>query len=228
MVQGHRSLRILVTRPGAQTARLAERIEALGHRPVVCPLIEVEPLSDDPIDASGYDWLVVTSANAAAELARRVRGPLPQVAAIGPGTARALQERGIEPALVPRVSTQEGLVAALPVSPGRVLFAAAEGARRHLPDALGADFLALYRTIELRPRRVPDADLVVLASASAARAFGALTLSIPVVTIGPETTRAAREHGAEVAEEAASHDLDGLVEAIARAAVRLPACSSRS
>ena len=228
MAKGHRPLRILVTRPRAQAARLSERIEALGHRAVSCPLIQIEALSDEAIDASGYDWLVVTSANAAAELARRLRGPVPQVAAIGPGTAQALREHGMEPALLPRVSTQEGLVAAFPPSPGRVLFAAAEGARRHVARALGADFLPLYRTVELRPAEVPDADVAVLASASAARAFGALALAIPVVTIGPETTRAARDHGVEVVEEAESHDLDGLVEAVARAAVRLPACSSRS
>ena len=60
---------------------------------------------------------------------------------------------------------------------------------------------------------------VVLASASAAEAFGALGLELPAVSIGPETTRAARAAGVRVVEEAETHDLDGLVAAVARAAV---------
>ena len=59
----------------------------------------------------------------------------------------------------------------------------------------------------------------MLASASAAEAFGALALELPAVSIGPETTRAARAAGVRVVEEAETHDLDGLVAAVARAAV---------
>jgi uroporphyrinogen-III synthase len=58
----------------------------------------------------------------------------------------------------------------------------------------------------------------VLASASAAKAFGTLGLEIPAVSIGPETTREAQAQGIEVVAEAATHDLDGLVAAVAEAA----------
>ena len=142
------------------------------------------------------------------------------MAAIGPGTAAVLRERGIEPALVPRVSTQEGLLAELPRPAGRVLFAGAERARRLLMDELGADFVPLYRTRELRPQPPPDGDLVVLASSSAASAFAALGVEAPTVTIGPETTRTAQGAGLTVVDEADPHDLDGLVAAVARAAAR--------
>ena len=40
-------------------------------------------------------------------------------------TAAALREQGVEPTVVARRSTQEGLVAELPRPPGRVLFAGA-------------------------------------------------------------------------------------------------------
>ena len=79
--------------------------------------------------------------------------------------------------------------------PGRVLFAGAEGARDVLVRELGADFVALYRTVELRPESFPEADLVVLASASAARALAALGPAPPCVSIGPVTTAAARARG---------------------------------
>jgi uroporphyrinogen III methyltransferase / synthase len=213
-------VRVIVTRPVDQAGPLADAIEALGHEVVHCPVLEIEPIGDGPIDTTGYDWIVVTSANGAAEFCRRRRGRVPRVAAIGPGTAEALAARGIAPDLVPAVSTQEGLLAELPRPHGRVLFAGAEGARRHLVEALGADFAPLYRTVAVRPDVDPKGDLVVLASASAARAFAELGRDVPAVSIGPQTTRAALDAGLHVVAEADSHDLDGLVSAVSAAAAR--------
>jgi len=212
------ALRVIVTRPRDQARPLVERLEALGLEVVLCPLIELEPIGPPEVDVTGFDWVVVTSPRGARELATRRRGNLPRVAAIGPGTAAALRENGIEPALVPRVSTQEGLVAELPDPPGRVLFAGAEDARPYLAEALHAEAVVLYRTRQLRPAEPPGGDLVVLASASAAKAFATLGLEIPAVSIGPETTREAQAQGIEVVAEAARHDLDGLVAAVAEAA----------
>jgi uroporphyrinogen-III synthase len=209
--------RVIVTRARESADRLAERLAELGLEVVLCPLIEVESAGPEEVDTGGYDWVVVTSRHGAEELGRRRRGELPKVAAIGPGTAAALREHGIEPALVPRISTQEGLVAELPQPSGRVLFAGAEDARPYLADALDADTIVLYRTRELRPVRPPEGDLVVLASASAARAYAALELEIPAVSIGPETTREARAQGIHVVAEAKTHDLEGLVAGVARA-----------
>ena len=207
-------LRVIVTRASEQLEPLASRIEGLGHEVVRCPLIELEPVGPDHIDADGYDWVVVTSAYGARELLRRAAGTLPRVAAIGPGTAAALRDGGIEPAIVARVSTQEGLIAELPSPSGRVLFAGAERARRLLVQELGADFVPLYRTRTLRPDPPPAGDLVVLASASAAEAAAGLGLAFPAVSIGPETTRTARAAGIGVVAEAETHDVDGLVEAV--------------
>ena len=205
-------MRVIVTRPRAQAQPLVARLEQLGAEVVECPLIEIERLSDEAIDGSGYDWLIVTSPNGADEIARRGRN-LPQVAAVGPGTAEQLRGHGIEPAFVPRESSQEGLLREFPRPAGRVLFAAAEGARRRPIEELGADFVSLYRTRLLAPDP-PDGDVVVLASGSAARAYAALGGATPAVTIGPETSRVARSVGLTVLGEAASHDLDGLVGAV--------------
>ncbi|MDX6481791.1 MAG: uroporphyrinogen methyltransferase / synthase [Gaiellaceae bacterium] len=210
--------KVAVTRAAGQADELVRRLAEMGCEPVVWPLIAIEPLDGEPIDPSGYDWVVVTSPNGAAELARRLTAPPRQLAAIGPGTAAALREHGLEPSLVPRQSTQEGLLAELPQPAGRVLVAAAEGARRVIVDALDADFLPLYRTIELAPREAPDADIVLLASPSAARAFARTTArATPVVVIGPMTAGAARELGLAVVAEAEDHDLAGLLAALAEA-----------
>ena len=208
--------RVVVTRPEGQVERLTARLEAIGCEVVHCPLIRVQPLGSEPIDAAHYDWVVVTSPNGAAELARRLESPPRRLAAIGPGTAESLRAVGLGVDLVPRISTQEGLLAELPRPAGRVLLAAAEGARRLLVDELDADFLPLYRTIELLPAQPPDGELVLLASPSAARAFAATEARIPAVVIGPQTAAAARQEGIEVVGEAESHDLDGLVSAVER------------
>jgi len=60
-----------VTRPEGQSRELAVRLEELGHEVVLCPLVRIEPLGDEPVDVTGYDWVIVTSANGADELARR-------------------------------------------------------------------------------------------------------------------------------------------------------------
>jgi uroporphyrinogen-III synthase len=195
-------MRVLVTRE-----ELVARIEALGHDAVYCELIRVEPLGDEPVDAGAYDWLVVTSRNGAHELARR--GVVAnRIAAIGPATAEALESHGLHVDLVAPTHTQEGLREALPE--GTLLLAAAEGARR---DVLEADFLPLYRTIELRPD-IPGTDVALLMSGSAARALAATGARVPVVAIGPQTAAEATAAGLDVVGIAAGHDLDGLVEAL--------------
>lgn len=204
-------MRILLTRPEGRNERLADALRGAGHDVYVEPLIAVEPLGDDPVDLEGYDWLIVTSATGAREVRRRSRGRANRVAAIGKATADALGGADV----VAEESTQEGLLAAIPRPAGRVLFAGAEGARRLLVDELDADFVALYRTRELRPQLPPAVDVVVLASASAARALAAQTTALPVVSIGPETSKTARDLGLRVLREARTHDVDGLVEALA-------------
>jgi uroporphyrinogen-III synthase len=212
-------VKVIVTRPREQAGPLVARLEALGHEVVACPLIEIEPF-EEPVDVEGYDWVIVTSPNGARQLVRRARGELPRVAAVGPGTAETLQELGVEPAFVPSVSSQDGLLAEFPRPAGRVLFAAAEGARRRPIEELGADFVPLYRTRLVIPEEAPEGDVVMLASGSAARSFAALGADIPAVSIGPQTTRAAERAGVRVVAEAETHDLDGLVAAVRELASR--------
>ena len=195
-------MRVLVTRED-----LAERVGALGHDAVVCELIRTEPLGDEHVDASAYDWLVVTSRNGADELGRR-GVTANRIAAIGPATADALRAHGLRVDLVAKTHTQEGLRDELPA--GRLLLTAAEGARR---DVLAADFMPLYRTVELRPDP-PEADVALLMSGSAARALSSTGARIPVIAIGPQTAAEARKAGLDVVAVAQSHDLDGLVEAL--------------
>jgi uroporphyrinogen-III synthase len=135
------------------------------------------------------------------------------VAAIGRATAEAWGDVD----LVAEVSTQEGLLAELPRPAGRVLFAGAEGARRLLVEELGADFVALYRTHAAPLAEAPRGDLAVVASPSAARALAAVAPTMPVVSIGPQTSAAAQEAGLAVLAEAAAPSVEALVTAVAGA-----------
>jgi uroporphyrinogen III methyltransferase / synthase len=105
-----------------------------------------------------------------------------RVAAIGPGTARALRERGIVADVVPERFVAEALVQALadvPVS--RALVARAKEARDVLPDALRArgaevDVLDLYETVaeplsELTLAAARTADYITFTSSSTVHFF---------------------------------------------------------
>ena len=211
-------MKVVLTGTEGLTGLLTAALEAEGLEVESCPLVKIEELPGPPLRTDDYDWVLLTSRNAVDALFARLEGALPKVAAVGQGTAEALRERDVEPDLVARVSTQEGLAAELPRPAGRVLFPAAEGARGVLVRELGADFVPVYRTVELVPESFPGADLVVLASASAARAFAALRVVVPCVSIGPVTSAEARGLGLRVVAEADSHDRVGLVAAVKLAA----------
>ena len=223
---------VAVTRARAQASALAARLSGLGASVVEAPAIRIEPLGVSVPAVSGYDLLCVTSPNGAELLldgvrdARALAGPV--IAAIGPGTARALRARGVEADIVPERAIAESLVEALrdvPVT--RALIARAEDARDVLPDALRArgaqvDVLALYRTVaEPLDGAARDAalsaDYATFTSASSARFFHAAagTLDGPrIVSIGPITSDALRELGAAPDVEAVVHTPDGLLDAL--------------
>jgi uroporphyrinogen III methyltransferase/synthase len=223
---------VAVTRARAQASALAERLRALGAEVVEAPAIRVRPLDVELPALSGYDLLCVTSPNGAERLfdhlrdARALAGVT--VAAIGPGTARALRERGVEPDVVPERAVAEGLVEALADVPvRRALIARAAEGRDVLPDALRArgaevDVVALYETL---PEPLSDgareaaaaADYLLFTSASSVRLYVAAggSLSGPrLASIGPATSAELRSHGASPDLEADPHTPDGLVAAV--------------
>src|SRR5689334_18713320 len=118
---------VAVTRARAQASGLAARLRSLGAEVVEAPAIRIVPL-DGPIpDVSAYDLVCLTSPNGVRLLFDRLRSrgldaralAGSRVAAIGPGTARALSEHGVIADIVPERFVAEGLVealAGLPVS----------------------------------------------------------------------------------------------------------------
>ena len=227
---------IAVTRARPQASALAARLRELGADVVEAPAIRTRSLEAELPDLVAYDLVCVSSPNGAAELfarlasagldARALAGRT--VAAIGPGTARALKEGGIVADVVPERAVAEGLVEALAgVDVRRALVVRAREGRDVLPDALrerGAevDVLALYETVaepldEPTARAARAADYVTFTSASTVRYFldAAGGLDGPrIASIGPATSAALRDAGVEPHVEAEPHTPDGLVAAL--------------
>jgi uroporphyrinogen III methyltransferase / synthase len=229
---------IAVTRARPQASALAARLRALGAEVVEAPAIRVVPLPAALPGLAAYDLVCVSSPNGAHELfgrldaagldARALAGRV--VAAIGPGTAGALAAHGLRADIVPERSVAEGLAAALAGVPvQRALVVRGREGRDVVPDALRArgaevDLLILYETVAEpldgpTARAAAAADYVTFTAASTVRSFLAAAgapAGARLASIGPATSAALREHGAEPDLEADPHTPDGLVDALLR------------
>jgi uroporphyrinogen III methyltransferase/synthase len=227
---------VVVTRARAQASELAARLRTLGARALETPAIRIAATSDPLPSLAGFDLVCLTSANGVqllferlaerGEDARALAGA--RVAAIGPGTARALREHGVIADVVPERFVAEGLIEALAEIPvSRVLIARAAGARDVLPDALAArgaqvEVVSLYETLAepIDPALAPElarADYLTFTSSSTVRFFLASARPGPdtrIASIGPVTSATLHEHGLTPHVEAARHDIDGLLDAI--------------
>jgi len=240
---------ILVTRSAEQTGDLADLLQRRGARVIEAPVIAFEEprdwsAADDALGhPSAYDWIVFTSANAVERtlgrmllLGRDLRA-LEQAAlvAIGPATARGLQERGLRPALVPASSRAEGLLELLgagSLSGKRVLIPRAEVAREILPEQLrsmGAvvDVVVVYRTVPV-PVAEPIRDLLVARRVDAVTFTSSSTVENLIAgiggpdllrgpalaAIGPVTAETVTAHGLIPAIVARRASVEDLVESI--------------
>ncbi len=229
---------VVVTRAREQASGLRATLETLGAAVEELPAIVVEALPVTLPDLTRFSWLVLTSANGVRALfdalhaaggdARALAGC--RVAAIGPGTAAALDACGVRADLVPDRYVAEALLDAFPdpAHPGEaVLVARAAQARDVLPDGLTArgytvEVLPLYTTRPAPPDpdvlaalRAGRVDAVTFTSSSTVTNFcdavGPLDTPPLVVSIGPVTSETARARGLTVDAEAREHTIDGLV-----------------
>ncbi len=224
--------RIVVTRPEAKT--LADELERLGAEVTIVPLIEIRPaedrraLEDAVARFAEYDWIVLTSVNGVSAVQKGLRGlDGPRVAAIGPVTADAIREQGVEPAFV-ATRASEDIASGLGELQGkRIVMPQADIAEPHLAAELRAggaevDVVVAYRTVLVEPPMwgilpLRIADAVVLASGSACRslaAAGGAGGGAMLVCIGPKTAKVAREVGLKVGLVADETTSDGIIRSL--------------
>lgn len=165
---------VMITRAREQAAEFAAELEAYGARVVACPTIEIVPPAsyaqlDEAIEnLFGYDWLILTSANAVEHFLARLSTAGKDVSdldelhvcAIGEATGARLVEAHVHVDVIPEQSRAEGVFAALEAYLGgrerfenlNFLLPRAAVARDFLPRALegaGArcDVVEAYRTV---------------------------------------------------------------------------------
>ncbi len=246
--------RVVVTRARAQAGELSVELERLGAEVYEFPTIEIRAPEDfGPLDTAigeldSFGWLVFTSVNGVEAFLGRLRHhgldlrAVPRrakVAAIGPATARKIEEVGLRVDVVPEEYRAEALIEVLEagsLAGERVLIPRARVAREILPEKLreaGAQVVVApaYESApssegrEELARRLEagEVDCVTFTASSTVEnfvgAFGAeeasrLLSGTRVACIGPITAETARGHGLGVDAEAKEYTMAGLVEAV--------------
>lgn len=249
---------MLVGRARHQAGALSEELHRRGAEVIEIPFLEIrKPKSFRPLDAAlknldSYDWLILTSVNGVEamwkrmeklRLSKRAFEPL-RIAAIGPATKKAIEQRGAKVDVVPKEYVAESVVRSLrhKVKGKRVLLVRAKVARDVIPRELRqarahVDVVEAYETVvplssrgrlraalknaKKRPHLVTFTSsstvrnfVELLGSAGKARA--ALLAGIRMASIGPVTSATLRELNLPVDIAAKEFTIPGLVAAIGR------------
>ena len=247
--------RVLVPRTKAQSGSMEERLGDFGATSEVVPTISVEPPRTPQameravrgLVTGRYEWVGFTSVNAVRAVrekfelvgldARAFAGL--KVAAVGGSTARALQEWGINPDLVPSgEKSAAGLLEDWPpyddvLDPiNRVLLPRADIATETLVAGLQemgweVDDVTAYRTVRASPPPAPTRDAIKAGAFDAVAFTSSSTVrnligiagkphpSTVVACIGPATAKTAEELGLRVDIVASEADAVRLVDDLA-------------
>jgi uroporphyrinogen-III synthase len=219
---------VVITRPAAQAARFAALATAAGGAPLLFPTLAIDPLELDAqarerLVPDRHDWTIYTSANAVEHsLSQLPRPQATRIAAVGKGTARALQQQGVAVHALPATTADsEGLLQLdcfADLRGQRVLILKGRGGRTLLREELarrGAE-VTLGDVYERRRARPDPAALealrgacvrgrTVVAATSAEVLAGLLELApddrcpglrdVPLVIPGERVAASARELG---------------------------------
>jgi uroporphyrinogen-III synthase len=147
-------LKLWITRTAPDAHATAERLRAMGHEPIVAPLLEVRIIGGVKPDLKGVGALTFTSRNGVAAFARLTRRRDLPVYTVGEATAQAAREAGFC-----AVSAADGalaeLVALIALHPpkGRLLWPGAAEPAGDLaaavaPHGVECVHLPVYETVE--------------------------------------------------------------------------------
>ncbi len=238
--------RIVVTRAREQASELSSLLADLGAEVIEFPTIKPVALPADTDFLSSlpeYNWVIFTSANGVRFLLEHLRQAgrdlralgKAKIAAIGPGTAAALESVGLIVDFQPTEFVAEKVLEQFPADPKglHIFIPRAKEARDVLPEGLrerGAEVRVypVYETVpdcegaeELRARLTAgEIDVICFTSSSTVQNFVTaigdtnLLSRVALASIGPVTTKTAEELGLRVQISAKEHTIPGLVESI--------------
>ena len=249
-------VRVLVGRARHQAGSLSTELRRLGADVLEIPFIEIrKPRSFRALDTAlkhlhSYDWLILTSVNGVEAMWERLRKLRLnkqslrhlKIAAIGPATRKAIEERGARVNIVPKEYVAESVVKSLrkQVNGKRVLLVRAKVARDVIPRELrraGAqvDVIEAYETVVPTASRTrlraalktakTRPDVITFTSSSTVRNFVSLLgvrgsrrtgylEAVTLASIGPVTSGTLRELHLGVDVEAREYTIPGLIQAI--------------
>jgi uroporphyrinogen-III synthase len=246
--------RLVMTRAPEQSREMIHALEALGAEVLLMPMVEFAPpndwrqLDDALRRLTGFDAILFLSRNAVRYIFDRchelgityeaVQSSKCLIAAVGAGTARAIESEGLRVDYIARNQTGEALVTELGarVAGKAILLPRSDRGDERLSKALRAAGANLTEVIAYRTTapetiapgllarvRGGEVNAVVFASPSAfhtfSDCFGAdeaarLSARIQFAAIGPSTANAIRAAEARVEIEAAEPSAAGLANAI--------------
>lgn len=178
------SLKVWITRAEPGASATAERVAALGHAPIVAPLLRIEPVAEPDIDLRGVAALAFTSANGVRAFADREPSRTLKVFAVGAGTAAAAKAAGFRNilsadgdvhALAQRIAARKAELKGVVLHPG-----AAEPAGDLVGELIDAGIeargVALYDAVPVSPdadflAAMAELDVVLVHSPKAAKAL---------------------------------------------------------
>jgi uroporphyrinogen III methyltransferase/synthase len=247
----------LVACSETKSEALAAGLKALGAKVIIFPVISIRGIADKRAldaaldDLSAYSWIIFTSTYGVHYFLTRMeerniprnRCRHPQVCAVGPATAAALETAGVSVSLVPREYVAEGILSALEERCGglrglaglRILLPRAKEARNLLPRSLEAagarvDVAPCYENTlpEIDAEQVQSVlactpDLLVFTSSSTLNNFVALLGSesgrkmlsdATVAALGPITARTLASLGKQAEIVPRENTIPSLLDAI--------------
>ncbi len=243
--------RIVVTRSQEQAPELVRKLTELGADVIELPVLKIcdpedkREFAEGVANAHTYDWVVFSSTNGVRRFfdaffaiykdARSIGGV--RIAAVGPGTQKAIENYRFAVDLVPDRHIAEGLLESFKndfdVDSQTILWVRPENARSILSDGLTEMRAIVDECIAYRIEPETEdptgaaarfsekgADMVTFTSSSTAKYFHDLELAWPdgckAASIGPITTAKLKELGRQEIVEAETHSIDGLVESIVK------------
>jgi len=233
--------KIVLTRAIHQIKEFSLELKKYGAIPIEIPTIDIASPSDHGerlrnaiSHLDDYEWIIFTSANGVDRFmsllqeVEEIEGV--NVAAIGPGTEKKLEDFKVPVDLVPDNHVAEGLLQVFPKpqSGGRVLLPRAAKARGIIPDTLEelgwmVDDIPSYRTVmpeeeEGSRELLSSADAIVFTSSSTAQnfvqMFGKECLPEVIVSIGPVTSQTILDCGSTPTIEASPSSVEGIIKVL--------------
>ena len=214
--------RVWVTRVEGEDGELARELRQCGLIPVVEPVLEmhlVHKTLGDVANLHPDDWLVLTSPFAIRSVAAVVV-PNQRIAVIGQSSATLAQSLGLNVQLISPTSNATGLWKQLALQePGRnICFPRSSLASIPQLDGLHVHAPVLY---SVEPRKfdievASRSDIVSFTSASAVLSVlnRLERLELPVVSIGPSTSKTLRQKGIAAVVEAEERTLYSVAKAV--------------